>query len=184
MFPRSPSNIGLSKRSMIYRPFATASKPASPPPPPPAPVCSKPPLRGPRPTLDAGMTLHHAIWTVAKPAPLAAAQLASEQLLEDMIVAAPQMLSNSWMLIGRQERTLHAGRIDLLAIAPDDLFVVPCSDPLALSPVEQAAPHPTLLARVDALAAQEKVLEVAKTWGATLQTGLRAVRSIRPAPWP
>ena len=38
------------------------------------------------------------------------------------------------------------------------MFVVPCSDPLALSPVEQAAPGPTLLARVDALAAREKVL--------------------------
>jgi hypothetical protein len=36
--------------------------------------------------------------------------------------------------------------------------VVPCSNPLALSPVEQAAPRPTLLARVDALAAREKVL--------------------------
>ncbi|MFC0389662.1 hypothetical protein, partial [Muricoccus vinaceus] len=45
------------------------------------------------------MTLHHAIWTVgANPTPLAAAQLPSEQLLEDMIVAAPQMLSDAWML--------------------------------------------------------------------------------------
>jgi hypothetical protein len=71
------------------------------------------------------MTLHHAIWTVgANPAPLAAAQLPSEQLLEDMIVAAPQMLSDAWMLIGRQERTLHAGRIDLLAIAPDGSLIL------------------------------------------------------------
>jgi hypothetical protein len=71
------------------------------------------------------MTLHHAIWTVGtKPAPLAAAQLPSEQLLEDTIVAAPQMLSDAWMLIGRQERTLHAGRIDLLAIAPDGSLIL------------------------------------------------------------
>jgi transposase len=36
--------------------------------------------------------------------------------------------------------------------------VVSSSDPLALSPVEKDAPSPTLLARVDALAAREKVL--------------------------
>ena len=71
------------------------------------------------------MTLHHAIWTVgATPAPLARATLPSEQVLEDMIVAAPQMLSDSWMLIGRQERTTHGGRIDLLAIAPDGALVL------------------------------------------------------------
>ena len=39
-----------------------------------------------------------------------------------------------------------------------NLFVVSSSDPLALSPVEKDAPSPTLLARVDALAAREKVL--------------------------
>ncbi|MDN3568754.1 endonuclease NucS [Paeniroseomonas aquatica] len=71
------------------------------------------------------MTLHHAIWTVGtKPVALAAAQLPSEQLLEDMIVAAPQMLSDAWMLIGRQERTSHAGRIDLLAIVPDGSLIL------------------------------------------------------------
>ena len=71
------------------------------------------------------MNLHHAIWTVgAAPAPLARATLPSEQVLEDMIVAAPQMLSDSWMLIGRQERTTHGGRIDLLAIAPDGALVL------------------------------------------------------------
>ena len=36
--------------------------------------------------------------------------------------------------------------------------MVSSSDPLALSPVEKDAPSPTLLARVDALAAREKVL--------------------------
>ena len=36
--------------------------------------------------------------------------------------------------------------------------MVPSSDPLALSPVEKDAPRPTLLARVDALAARERVL--------------------------
>jgi len=36
-----------------------------------------------------------------------------------MIVAAPEMLSTEWMIIGRQEDTGHGGRIDLLALAPD-----------------------------------------------------------------
>ena len=71
------------------------------------------------------MTLQHAIWTVGpQPIPLTPATLPSEQALEDMIVAAPQMLSDSWMLIGRQERTGHGGRIDLLAIAPDGALVL------------------------------------------------------------
>lgn len=71
------------------------------------------------------MTLHHAIWTVGdKPLPLVPATLPSEQVLEEMIVAAPQMLSDAWMLIGRQERTLHGGIIDLLAVAPDGALVV------------------------------------------------------------
>ena len=41
-----------------------------------------------------------------------------------MIVAAPKMLSDEWMLIGRQEDTGLGGRIDLLAIAPDGSLVL------------------------------------------------------------
>jgi hypothetical protein len=71
------------------------------------------------------MTIRHAIWKVgAKPEPLAVATLASEQLLEDMIVASPEILSDEWMLIGRQEHTGHGGRIDLLAIVPDGGLVL------------------------------------------------------------
>jgi hypothetical protein len=71
------------------------------------------------------MTIRHAIWKVgARPEPLPAAMLASEQLLEDMIVASPEILSDEWMLIGRQEHTGHGGRIDLLAIAPDGGLVL------------------------------------------------------------
>jgi len=66
------------------------------------------------------MPLHTAIWTVGpKPEGLADASLASEALLEEMIVAEPRVLSDEWMLIGRQERTDVGGRLDLLAIAPD-----------------------------------------------------------------
>lgn len=41
-----------------------------------------------------------------------------------MIVAAPRMLSDEWMLIGRQVDTGLGGRIDLLAIAPDGGLVL------------------------------------------------------------
>jgi hypothetical protein len=71
------------------------------------------------------MSVRHAIWRVgARPEPLAPTTLASEQLLEDMIAASPEILSDEWMLIGRQEQTGHGGRIDLLAIAPDGALVL------------------------------------------------------------
>jgi len=64
------------------------------------------------------------IWKVgAKPEPLGESSLAKEQLLETMIVAAPRILSDEWMLIGRQEDT-GGGRIDLLGIAPDGSLVL------------------------------------------------------------
>ena len=71
------------------------------------------------------MPIHHAVWRVsARPEPLAESSLANERLLEEMIVAAPRILSDEWMLIGRQEDTGFGGRIDLLAIAPDGAMVL------------------------------------------------------------
>lgn len=71
------------------------------------------------------MPLHHALWRVGDPpTALPSTRLASEQLLEDMIVREPRLLSGDWMLIGRQEITAHGGRIDLLAIAPDGSLVL------------------------------------------------------------
>ncbi len=71
------------------------------------------------------MPIHTAIWRVApKPEMLAESRLADEQLLEKMILAAPQILSDEWMLIGRQENTGVGGRIDLLAVAPDGTLVL------------------------------------------------------------
>lgn len=71
------------------------------------------------------MPVHNVIWRVgAAPQRLADAVLPSEKTLEDMIVAAPSILSDEWMLIGRQEDTGHGGRIDLLAIAPDGSLVL------------------------------------------------------------
>lgn len=71
------------------------------------------------------MSIRHAIWKVGmRPAPLPASTLATERLLEDMIVASPEILSDEWMLIGRQENTGHGGRVDLVAIAPDGALIL------------------------------------------------------------
>ena len=65
-----------------------------------------------------------ALWTVSEqPIALSEAIFPSEKLLEDMIVATPRILSDEWMVIGRQERTV-TGRLDLLAIAPDGALVL------------------------------------------------------------
>jgi hypothetical protein len=59
------------------------------------------------------MPIKHAIWTVGdKPTPLPVTRLATEQLLEDMIENDPRILSEQWMLIGRQEQTRTGGRIN------------------------------------------------------------------------
>ena len=71
------------------------------------------------------MPIHTSLWKVsAHPEELKTSMLATERLLEDMIVAAPRMLSEEWMLIGRQESTGLGGIIDLLAIAPDSSLVL------------------------------------------------------------
>jgi hypothetical protein len=71
------------------------------------------------------MSIQHAIWKVGdSPTPLAASRLATEQLLEEMIVREPRILSDEWLLIGRQERTPFGGIIDLLALAPDGSLVL------------------------------------------------------------
>lgn len=71
------------------------------------------------------MSIRTALWTVASsPQQLRETILSSEKLLEEMIVAQPLLLSDAWMLIGRQERTGLGGVIDLLAIAPDGSLVL------------------------------------------------------------
>jgi hypothetical protein len=71
------------------------------------------------------MPIQTTLWKVgAKPEELKTAVLASEKLLEEMIVASPRLLSDEWMLIGRQENTGFGGIIDLLAIAPDCSLVL------------------------------------------------------------
>jgi hypothetical protein len=71
------------------------------------------------------MTIQQAIWRVgAKPEPLPPSSLVGEAQLEDMIVAAPSILHDQWMLIGRQIDIGYGGRLDLLAVAPDGALVL------------------------------------------------------------
>jgi len=71
------------------------------------------------------MFIRIAIWKVGtQPELLAESSLPKKQLLETMIVAAPRLLSEEWMLVGRQEQAGLGGCIDLLAIAPDGSLVL------------------------------------------------------------
>jgi RecB family endonuclease NucS len=53
---------------------------------------------------------------------LTESNLSDELLLEKMIDS--RLLSEEWMLIGRQEPTGHGGRMDLVALAPDASLVL------------------------------------------------------------
>src|SRR6266478_9700100 len=71
------------------------------------------------------MPIRTALWKVGQqPKSLGESTLAKEQLLEEMIVTAPRLLSDEWVLIGRQEDTSFGGRIDMLAAAPDGSLVL------------------------------------------------------------
>ena len=71
------------------------------------------------------MPVQTALWKVGdRPERLKGGSLASEKLLETMVLAAPQLLSDEWMLIGQQHDTGFGGRIDLLGIAPDGSLVL------------------------------------------------------------
>lgn len=71
------------------------------------------------------MPVKHRLWTVEeKPMQVNPTTLGAERTLEDMIVAAPEILSDAWMLIGRQEATEGGGRADLIAIAPDASLIL------------------------------------------------------------
>ena len=53
------------------------------------------------------MPISHAVWTVSTdPREVPQGILPSEQLLEEMIIAQPRILSSEWMLIGRQARNV------------------------------------------------------------------------------
>ncbi len=74
------------------------------------------------------MALQHDIWQVPQvgqsPRKLVTTRLPSENVLEDMITAEPTILSEDWMLIGRQVDTKRCGKIDLLAVDPDGSLVI------------------------------------------------------------
>lgn len=71
------------------------------------------------------MPIRTQVWTVGgQPSHLNECILSSEQLLENMILSSPRLMSEEWILIGRQESTGLGGRIDLLFIALASSFVL------------------------------------------------------------
>jgi hypothetical protein len=63
------------------------------------------------------MPLRTALWRVGpQPQRRTGSALATEQLLEDMVVFAPELLSDEWMLIGRQEDTGFGGRVEAASV--------------------------------------------------------------------
>ena len=71
------------------------------------------------------MPIQHTLWTIdKKPSEVKPSELAYEKQLEDMIQTEPRILSDEWMLIGRQIHTGTGGRVDLLAIAADASLVL------------------------------------------------------------
>lgn len=71
------------------------------------------------------MPIRHAVWKVGtQPDQLREVSLGNENLLERMIVSAPSILSERWLLIGQQVRTRYGGFIDLLALNQDGQLIV------------------------------------------------------------
>lgn len=71
------------------------------------------------------MPIRNSVWTVGEnPQSLPESRLASELVLENMIVTDSRILSEEWILIGRQERTGNGGVVDLLAVAPDGALIL------------------------------------------------------------
>ena len=71
------------------------------------------------------MPIQHALWVAGEvPREVKTATLADEAALEAMIVAEPRILSDEWMLVGKQVNTGMSGVVDLLAVAPDASLVL------------------------------------------------------------
>ena len=64
-------------------------------------------------------------WEVqARSETLEDASLDKESILEQIIVKNPSILSDRWMLIGRQVKTMHGGSPDLMALNQDGSLIV------------------------------------------------------------
>lgn len=71
------------------------------------------------------MAIEHSIWKIGDhPTKVSYAKLDSEKLLEDQLAKDISILSDGWLLIGRQVKTDHLGYIDLLAIDADGSLII------------------------------------------------------------
>lgn len=72
------------------------------------------------------MSILYSIWKVGQwPQALLQGRFDSKVLLEDMIVAAPEILSPEWTIIGREEDTGHGGRNDLVPLTGEPILIKP-----------------------------------------------------------
>lgn len=62
------------------------------------------------------MAIIQAIWSLEDKKELQTSSLINENELEDMIAENISLLSDEWLIVGRQVRTLYGGEIDLLCI--------------------------------------------------------------------
>jgi hypothetical protein len=71
------------------------------------------------------MAIEHSIWKICNhPEKLQQVKMDNEDLLEDLIFKDISILSDGWMLIGRQVRTDYDKRIDLLAIDASGSLII------------------------------------------------------------
>lgn len=71
------------------------------------------------------MPIKTTLWKIAEtPQLLTETHLVSEKQLEEMIINEPCLLSEEWLLIGKQVQTSYGAIIDLLALAPDGSLIL------------------------------------------------------------
>jgi len=71
------------------------------------------------------LTVQNAIWTIgADPQQLERGALPSEQVLHEMLIAAPEILGRELMVVGSEVRTPHGKFVDLLAVDPAGTIVI------------------------------------------------------------
>ena len=62
------------------------------------------------------MAVKQTIWSLDEKQELPLSSLISEEELEDIIADNISLLSDDWLIVGRQVRTRYGGEIDLLCI--------------------------------------------------------------------
>ena len=70
------------------------------------------------------MAMTQIVWSLDDKTPLMASKLTGEKELEDLLYEHIEILNESWLVIGRQVRTVSGKYIDLLCMDHDGDMVV------------------------------------------------------------